>query len=59
MLQECQNESGLQPVAWTVLMFRVTPEYVQLFSKVLAPLNYLRSKPPKRRTDPNERRRKQ
>ena len=46
MLRKCQNESGvcdgLQPVAWTVLMLRGTPEYVQFISKeVLARLNWI------------------
>ena len=44
VLRECQNESGvcdgLQPVAWTVLMLRITPEDVKVISKeMLARLN--------------------
>ena len=46
MLRKCQNKSGvcdgLQLVAWTVLMLRGTPEYVQFISKeVFARLNWI------------------
>ena len=74
MLRECQNESGvydgLQPVAWTILMLRGTPEYVQFISTEglgptkLNPANsifafpqHFKRKSPKSRTDPEERRR--